>query len=210
VTDYVEGPMLADLLRHGRSGGRMRPGVEMVRLFASLGLALDYVHQQGVVHGNLNPGSILFRRNGTAAGQVGEPVLTDFDYARLLRLPGETRGPFYLAPEQIRGQAATARSDTYSLGVILYELCTGLLPFRGSRPIAIMMQHLNALPTPPEVMDPTISSALVGVIPWALVRTASDLPPTVSVVVLIVMARRYQLWMREWQCYSRRTVRRRR
>lgn len=164
VTDSVEGPTLADLLRHARSGGKMRPGVEMVQFFTSLGLALDYAHQQGVVHGNLNPASILLRRSGTAAGQMGEPLLTDFDYARLLRIPGGASGPFYLAPEQIRGRAATARSDTYSLGVILYELRTGVLPFRGSRPIAIMMQHLNAPPTPPEVMDPTISSALAGVI----------------------------------------------
>ena len=89
---------------------------------------------------------------------------------KLLRHRGITTSPFYLSPEQIRGTPATERSDIYTLGVILYELCTGVLPFRGNRPIAIMVQHLNTAPTPPALMNPTISSALAQVILRSLAK----------------------------------------
>jgi serine/threonine protein kinase len=114
------------------------------QLSTSLSLTIDYAHEQGVIHGNLNPGSILLRRNGDTPGQIDDLVLTDFDFMRLLQNTSVTASPFYLSPEQIRGRPAEIWSDTYSLGVILYELCTDVLPFRGNRPIAIMMQHLNA------------------------------------------------------------------
>ncbi len=167
--DYTERHTLADYLHHTRAG-KIRPGADIVQLFTSLSLALDYAHQQGIIHGNLNPGSILLKRGGITPEQIGEAVLTDFDYMTPLRNTGNANSPFYLSPEQIRGQPATARSDTYSLGVILYELCTGVLPFRGNRPIAIMMQHLNAPPTAPEAMNPTISSALTSVILRSLAK----------------------------------------
>lgn len=184
VMDCVEGQTLTEYLHHARSVGKIRPGAEMVQLFTSLGLAVDYAHQRGIIHGNLNPGSILLRRSGLPPDQIGEPVLTDFDYMRLLRTADGATGPFYLSPEQIRGQPATARSDTYSLGVILFELCTGVLPFRGNRPIAIMMQHLNAQPTPPEVMNPTLSSALAGVILRSLAKEPEHRFPSASALTI--------------------------
>ncbi len=96
VMDYVEGQTLADYLHHTRSGGKIRPGADIVHLFTSLSLAIDYAHQQGIIHGNLNPGSILLKRDGNTPGQIGEPLLTDFDYTRLLQNTGGTISPFYL------------------------------------------------------------------------------------------------------------------
>ena len=184
VMDYVQGQTLADHLHHARSMGKIRPEADLVQLFTSISLAIDYAHQQGIVHGNLKPSNILLRRDADTAGHIGEPVLTDFDYVRLLRNTGGTTSPFYLSPEQIRGHPATERSDTYSLGVVLYELCTGVLPFRGTRPIAIMMQHLNAPPTPPEVMNPTISSALTGVILRSLTKEPGLRFPSASLMTV--------------------------
>ena len=164
VTDYVEGQTLADYMQHKQGIGKIRPGAELVELFSAVSLALDHAHQVGIVHGNLKPSNILLRRGTSTAGQVGEPVLTDFGFIKLLGTNGSTSSPFYLSPEQLRGYPATEESDIYALSVMLYELCTGVLPFRGNRPVAIMMQHLTAQPTLPALMNPSVSSALTNVI----------------------------------------------
>ncbi len=170
VTEYIEGHTLADYQRSTSSTAKMRPGTHMVDLFTPISQAIDYAHQHGVIHGNLKPRNILLNSRTTAQGQIGEPLLTDFGFTKLLRQGSTTTSPFYLSPEQIRGNAATERSDIYALGVILYELCTGVLPFRGNRPVAIMVQHLNTPPTPPALMNPTISSALAQVILRSLAK----------------------------------------
>jgi serine/threonine protein kinase len=170
VTEYVEGQSLADYMLNTPNRGKTRPGAEAVQIFAPVSQAIDYAHQHGIIHGNLKPTNILLRKNSEAPGQPGEPVLTDFGFLKLLGIKHETASPFYLSPEQVRGQPATERSDTYSLGVVLYEFCTGVLPFRGSRPIAIMMQHLNTPPTPPALMNTALPSALTNVILRSLAK----------------------------------------
>ena len=169
VTEYIEGQNLAEYMQHMPGRGKMRPGAEAVQIFTPLSQAIDYAHQQGVVHGNLKPANVLLRKD-TEAGQPGEPVLTDFGFLKLLEPGGATASPFYLSPEQVRGQTATRKSDTYSLSVMLYEFCTGVLPFRGNRPIAIMMQHINTPPTPPALMNTALPSALTTVIMRGLAK----------------------------------------
>ena len=164
VTDYVEGQTLAEHIRNTPSMGKMPLSSELVHLFTSAGIAIDYAHQHGIVHGNIKPGNILLYRVTTSPGQMGDPLLTDFAFARPLRSASNAGAPFYLSPEQIQGHPPDERSDIYSLGVVLYELCTGVLPFRGNRPIAIMMQHINTPPTPPALLNPTMPSALTSVI----------------------------------------------
>src|SRR6266581_7522536 len=170
VTDYIDGHTLADYLRSTSSTAKMWPGTHIVDLFTPISLAIDYAHQHSVIHGNLKPRNILLNSRTTAQGQMGEPQLTDFGFTKLLRQGSATTSPFYLSPEQIRGNAANERSDIYALGVILYELCTGVLPFRGNRPVAIMVQHLNAPPTPPALMNPTVPSGLTNVILRSLAK----------------------------------------
>lgn len=170
VMEYVEGQTLADYMQNTPSRGKIWPGTQTVQLLTPVSLAIDYAHQHGIIHGNLKPTNILLRKEGEAPGQIGEPVLTDFGFLKLLGTNGGTASPFYLSPEQIRGHPATERSDTYSLGVMLYELCTGVLPFRGNRPVAIMIQHLNTPPTPPALMNVTVPSAVTNIILRSLAK----------------------------------------
>jgi serine/threonine protein kinase len=189
VTEYVAGQTLADSLRSTSGATKMCPGADIVELFTPISMAIDSAHQHGVIHGNLKPSNILLKSGTEAHGQIGEPLLTDFGFTKLLRHAASTASPFYLSPEQIRGNPANDRSDIYALGVILYELCAGVLPFRGIRPIAIMVQHLNAAPTPPALMNPTISSALAHVILRSLAKDPeARFASAASLTVALAMA----------------------
>src|SRR5579885_1859880 len=125
--------------------GKLPPCAELLHLFTSLSLAIDYAHQNGIIHGHIKPSSILLGKNTSSQNKIGEPLLIDFELSGILQNSSSFSEPYYLAPEQIRGYPANERSDVYTLGIILYELCTGVLPFRGNRRVAIMMQHINAL-----------------------------------------------------------------
>ncbi|QBD79265.1 serine/threonine protein kinase [Ktedonosporobacter rubrisoli] len=168
VMDYIEGPTLADFLRATSHKG-IYPSVNQISyLFTSLGVAIDYAHQHGIVHGNIKPSNILLNKKDRSRFGAGEPMLTDFGLNRLLGSDAEVASPIYMAPEQVMGQPANNRSDIYSLGVILYELCTGIQPFRDESSVSIMMQHTNVLPTPPILINADVPPALSEVILRAL------------------------------------------
>ena len=170
ITDYIEAQTLADYIRATPGLGKLPPGAEILHLFTSLSMAIDYGHQNGIVHGNIKPSNILLDKCSSSHSKIGEPLLVDFERSSVLRNSNSSDMPLYLAPEQIKGYPANERSDVYALGVILYELCTGGLPFRGNRPVAVMMQHINALPTPPALLNPTIAPALTNVVMRSLAK----------------------------------------
>lgn len=185
--EYVEGESLAALLTHAPAAGKVPIPTEVVQIFSSLALALDNAHQHGVIHGNLKPANILLRRDGS--GKAGPAVLTDFSMTRFLAKKHGNDLPFYLAPEQIKGAPAAERSDIYALGVLLYELYTGQPPFRGNRPVAVMMQHVNAQPTSPELVNPGVSPALAQVILRSLAKEPqARFPNAASLAVALANA----------------------
>ena len=168
--EYVEGHTLADYIHVTSHRGHFPSVAQIVYLFTSLGLALNYLHGQNIVHGNIKPSNILLDKQNTLQFEAGEPKFSDIGLEQLLSENVTIASPFYMAPEQARGQAANRRSDIYSLGVILYEICTGVQPFRAESPVTVMSQHISVLPTPPILINPHIPPALSEVILRALAK----------------------------------------
>ncbi|HEY0755832.1 MAG TPA: serine/threonine-protein kinase [Ktedonobacteraceae bacterium] len=181
--EYVEGETLADYIKATAAAGRMPVSTEVVQLFSALALAIDSAHQHGIIHGNLKPTNILFSQTPGGHRRLSTPLITDFRQTKFVARKQSNEIPFYLAPEQVKGGVATKSSDIYALGVLLYELYTGMQPFRGNRPIAVMMQHVNALPTSPNLVNPGISPALTQVILRCLAKNPQTRFPTVTFLV---------------------------
>lgn len=176
VMDYVQGQTLADYIRSTSRKGQFPSSEDLLYIFTATSLAIDYAHRQGMVHRDIKPANILLDKRLPTARSMGEPILTDFGIARLQGAPSGTivgsllGTPLYISPEQAQGQHGDGRSDLYSLGVILYEMMTGVTPFRGDTTMAILMQHLHMEPMPPHLINPRISLEASAVILKSLAK----------------------------------------
>jgi eukaryotic-like serine/threonine-protein kinase len=170
VMDYVEGQTLARYIHSTSHIGKFPPPTDIIQIFMSISQAIDYAHQHGMIHRDIKPANILLDQRNTKHVPMGEPILTDFGIAKILGAASGTISgmwlgtPLYTSPEQAQGHPGSERSDIYSLGVILYEMCAGVPPFRGENVTSIILQHANAMPLPPALINPNIPPALSMVI----------------------------------------------
>lgn len=167
--EYVDGP---DLKAYLRRVGRLEPA-DAERIALQVCEALEYAHRQGIIHRDVKPQNILLAPDGSVK-------VADFGIARALATstitqPGMVMGTVhYLSPEQARGAAVGRGSDVYALGVVLFEMLTGRLPFAGDSPIAIALKHLHEPPPAPRAIEPSIPLRLEGVIRKAMAKPSRD------------------------------------
>ncbi len=146
VMQYIEGGTLSDYLRRLANQEQWVTAVYALSIIRQVADALGVAHQAGVIHRDIKPSNILLRGDGT-------PVLTDLGIAavqmettKLTQTGGIIGTPHYMAPEQGSGKGVDARSDIYSLGIILYELLSGKLPFEADSPWGVIHQHIYEQP----------------------------------------------------------------
>ena len=169
VMEYVEGDNLKNLIR---SKGAL-PLEEAVRLARQVLDALSHAHENNIVHRDVKPHNILITTGGKAK-------LTDFGIARGATAATVTQSDtivgsvHYLSPEQARGEAAGPSSDIYSLGVVLYEMVTGVLPFQGDSPIGVALKHIQETPAPPSSVKPSIPTEMERVILRAMAKNPEE------------------------------------
>jgi serine/threonine-protein kinase len=171
VMEWVDGRSL----RHILTEQKKLPVERAVRIAIGICNALEYIHCNGVVHRDLKPENVMVDPEDRIklidfgiAGSVGMRRLT---FAKLTRAMGT---PDYISPEQVKSKRGDARSDVYALGVMLYEMLTGEVPFHGPNPLAVINDRLINYPTPPRELDPTISLQLQEIIYRALERNPEN------------------------------------
>jgi serine/threonine protein kinase len=181
VMEYIPGPSLALYLKSLHDKKERLPVGTVAHLLSSLASALDYAHAKGVVHRDIKPANVLLR---SRSGEVRlneplpegvEPVLTDFGLVRLLdstmhTTAGSVSGtPTYMSPEQARGEKVDKRTDIYSLGIMLYEMLAGTVPFQADTTFGMLMKHINE-PLPP---IPGLSTELQAILDRTLAKDPS-------------------------------------
>jgi len=167
--EYVGGGSLEQLLQ--RRGGRLEVE-EAIDIIIQLAEALDYAHNKNIIHRDIKPSNILLTEGG-------HPKLTDFGIAKVVEatrmtVTGGIVGTVdYMAPEQAEGRAIGPRTDIYSLGVLLYQMTTGRLPFKGETPSEVIQKHRFSLVEPPINYNPDMPENLSLVIEHMLEKDPS-------------------------------------
>ena len=175
VTYFIMRYLEAGTLKSKMEAGRPLSLNEIDRLFTQLAEALGYAHSHGVIHRDLKPANAL-------VDEQGNLFLTDFGIAKLLESasPRLTQTdaimgtPAYISPEQARAQTVDQRSDIYSLGVILYEMVTGRVPFTADTPLAVILMHVSDPLPLPSILKPDIPEPIERVILKALAKEPND------------------------------------
>ena len=236
VMEYLRGPSLAAYLRELNSRNEKLPPAQVARLLSIMARALDYAHEQGVIHRDIKPGNIiLHNKTGLFSSDLPlspltEPAITDFGLVRIHTTTQTSAGkrsgtPAYMSPEQAHGLTVDHRSDIYSLGIVLYELIAGHVPFDAETNWGIIFKHLNEAPPPIPGIPPPVQNVIdrvlakdpdaryqtcrelaadymdaIGMVPEAdAVRTGTSIPVTRQTEPVIASDQRVPPARRTWQ-----------
>ena len=166
VMELVEGRNLRDVLRNE---GALLPR-RVTEIGVEVATALGVAHGQGLVHRDIKPANVLLTPDG-AVKVADFGIARAWDDSEQLTRTGAVIGTAtYFSPEQAQGMPADARSDIYSVGVVMYELLTGTPPFSGESPVAVAYQHVQQPPTPPSSIDPNVPPGLEAVVLKAMAK----------------------------------------
>jgi eukaryotic-like serine/threonine-protein kinase len=165
--EWIDGRLLRQILNEER----LLPVERAVKLTVHICEALEHIHANGVVHRDLKPENIMVDADDSIhlidfgiAANAGSRRLTFANFSRNMGTPD------YISPEQVRGKRGDGRSDVYAMGVMLYEMLTGQVPFTGSNPFAVMNDRLLNPPEPPRNLRPAITPQLQEILYRALER----------------------------------------
>ncbi|MEU3074753.1 protein kinase domain-containing protein [Streptomyces laurentii] len=181
VMEYVEGQPLGSVLAADvRQFGAM-PADKALKVTADVLAALDTSHEMGLVHRDIKPGNVMMTKRGVVK-------VMDFGIARAMQSgvtsmtqTGMVVGtPQYLSPEQALGRAVDARSDLYSVGIMLFQLLTGRLPFDADSPLAIAYAHVQEEPVAPSTVNRSVSPAMDALVSRALKKNPNERFPSAS------------------------------
>ena len=176
VMEYLQGSSLATYLRELHKRNQRLPPGQAARLLNSIATALDYAHERGVIHRDIKPGNIILHSKTNEISmeqpltEQAEPVLTDFGLVRIAQAATQTASglvsgtPAYMSPEQAQGLRVDHRSDIYSLGVILYEIVAGRVPFEADTSWTVIFKHINEPPPAIAGLQPPVQRVIERVL----------------------------------------------
>lgn len=174
VLQYIEGKTLKDVLKEQKLNTQ-----QILNIVRPVADALSYAHARGVLHRDVKPSNILIDNEGHV-------YLSDFGLARIAQSGESTASqdmmigsPHYLSPEQAKSEPVDERTDVYSLGVVLYEMFVGRVPFKAETTYATILAHINDPPPPPRSINPKVPLAVEQVILKALAKNPNDRYPSV-------------------------------
>ncbi len=171
--EFIDGPTLKDELKARKATNQPLTLQEISRVFTALCSAIDYAHSRGMVHRDIKPANVMIN-------EEGQVVLTDFGIARIVGATQYTQTgalsgtPAYMSPEQGQGDRGDERSDIYSLGVMLYEMVTGMVPYDADTPFAVIMKHISEPLPLPSKMNPNLPETVERIVLKAMSKSPDD------------------------------------
>ncbi|MFZ0545060.1 MAG: protein kinase, partial [Candidatus Promineifilaceae bacterium] len=173
VMELIEGQTLDSLLNELKRDKQRLPLNQSLKIVREVGQALGYAHRRQMIHRDIKPGNIMLTNDGRI-------MLMDFGLAKLVAAPhmtveGKISGtPFYMSPEQIQGLPLDTRVDIYALGVVMYQIITGRMPFSAENEMAVLFQHIKDTPLLPTNLVPDLSEGIEYIILKALAKRPDD------------------------------------